>query len=93
MSTEYILHDKDDYVFSADERSNVFDLFIHCRFDQTNDGVVRSVTPEELVTIATEMLKVASYWCSEDDMMKHVIDACKDSSYKKDLLASMKDYF
>jgi hypothetical protein len=67
MSTEYeILRVDEDTYVSLDEHSNRLDLSVNFDEDK-NSCVVRDLSPEQIVEMALEMLKVASYWMDSDD--------------------------
>jgi hypothetical protein len=61
MSTQYTLFKRGDLEFEADERSALIDLAIHTQDGYDIGHTIERLTAEEIVGIALELLKVASY--------------------------------
>jgi hypothetical protein len=100
MGTEYrILKKPDSLDVVLDESSNVFSLqmsgaklrvfpkeeIAHASADGPFD-----LTPDDVIKMALEMLKVASYWCDSDDFDKAVRDwRGSEVSYEATMLRSI----
>lgn len=85
MSTDYEIarSKKKDKVFSVGEGSNKFDLAVEA--DGCSDGcypVFDGLTTEQLIAVATRMLRVASYWGADESVIKNAGVVALDYSVK-----------
>lgn len=83
MGTEYTILKKAGVEIAIDEMSNRFELAIDAdnaeapaslhsdegRIGRAHTSAV-DMTPEDLITMSLEMLKVASYWCSDEEFRR-----------------------
>lgn len=82
MGTEYTILRKGGLTVSLDEHSNVFDLYVEAEQGaklslDIEDGCRAhtkepALEPKDLVRMGLATLKVASYWCSEEDFESFV---------------------
>lgn len=80
MSTEYIIAQDEAGTLSVDEGSNRFSINIGLgpEFEQTESLGVGSFSTEELIGLATRILRVAAYWSEPNEqLMKAIEDAGK----------------
>ena len=80
MSTSYTLLERDGLVVELDEGANKFSVDItgDITMMAAEEGfgaqayTSRSIKPEEVVAMAMEMLKVATYWMSDEEFYSAV---------------------
>ncbi|UXS23131.1 hypothetical protein [Agrobacterium tumefaciens] len=70
MSTSYPIFKSKALLIELDERSNTFSLDVTSGVDTALEELTAygDFTPDEVIAMALEMLKVASYWTSEDEV-------------------------
>ena len=76
MGTDYSVHDKDGTKIELAEMSNRFTLFVTSGAgtpltDVTSYG---HLTPDDVIKMGLEMLKVASYWTDSEEFAQSVAE-------------------
>jgi hypothetical protein len=103
MGTTYTVMKKGKLTVELDEMSNLFALHVTGTSGVSNEQVMvdmeptenwartsTSLAPDDVIKMALEMLKVASYWCDSDDFDKAVRDwRGSEVSYEATMLRSI----
>lgn len=71
MGTEYLVLEKDGFKLTVDEMSCKMDIDIQHTAAQTW-ATFPNLTPEELVAVGTEFIKIASYQIGEEETQKAI---------------------
>ena len=82
MGTSYTIAKQGDTEFYLDEHSNKLDVSVS-RLDAKGDLFIEEIknqTPESVIQMALEMLKVCSYW-TEEGTVERAIIAFKTKGY------------
>ena len=88
MSTSYTVLKTGTTHIELDERSNRFSLDIDNGLDAVNYG---DFTPEEIIGMALEMLKTASYWTDLEVAAAEYISKKSDKSYYLEVLKAAQN--
>lgn len=91
MSTQYTIMDKGQMLVELDESSNRFSFSFTTKEETTFYG---SFEPEEVVGMALEMLKTASYWIDSEGFKEAVADHINskaDRHYYRDCIREIEE--
>lgn len=69
-------------VFAVGEGSNKFDLTLTPNSEHESHSELSRLTTEQLIAVATRMLRVASYWGADESVIKNAGVVALDYSVK-----------